>query len=86
MVPNTHTTLARSGGCRLLAREIEDVAGDRSKDDVEEPGDDTCSCFWTQKVIALNDIAFVEQNCHWDGTLIQEIPLCERISVSSGSV
>lgn len=59
----TRTTLTGSGNCRRLAREIEDVAVDRTNNDVEESGDGTCSCVWTQKVIALYDVAFVEQYC-----------------------
>jgi hypothetical protein len=62
----------------LLAGEIKDFPSDRTNDDVEEPGDGTCSGLFTQKVVALNDIGFVEQNCYWDGSLVKYVPLCEE--------
>lgn len=61
-----------------LARKFKDFLPDRANDDVEEPGDCTCSRFWTNEIVALNDVVLAEKDCHRYGSLIQDVPLINK--------
>lgn len=68
--------------CRgLLAGKIEDLAVDRPKDDVEESGDGSSSCFNSDKIVPLHHMVFIQEHGDRNGALIEDVPLSQRLSV-----
>lgn len=55
---------------RLLAREVESLAANRTEKEVEESSYDACPFLLPKKVVASNNIVSIEQDCYWDNSLV----------------